>query len=260
MDYETIILKKEEGVATIILNRPDRRNAITSTMSAELLKATEELGWDDAVKVVVITGAGPAFCAGGDLESLLNATPLEIAEVIRKGGTRIVLNLRKMLKPVIVSVNGAAVGAGCNLALAGDIIIASENARFGEVFVNIGAHPDWGGTYFLPRLVGVAKACELFFTGKTLDAKEAERIGLVNEVVPADLLETRTQELALSLARGPSVAIGLIKNSIYQGMETDLASALENEAKAQALCFLTDDLKEGLKSFSEKRPPVFTGK
>jgi 2-(1,2-epoxy-1,2-dihydrophenyl)acetyl-CoA isomerase len=260
MDYETIILKKEEGVATIILNRPDRRNAITSTMSAELLKATEELGWDDAVKVVVITGAGPAFCAGGDLESLLGATPLEIAEVIRKGGTRIILNLRKMLKPVIVSVNGAAVGAGCNLALAGDIIIASENARFGEVFVNIGAHPDWGGTYFLPRLVGVTKACELFFTGKTLDAKEAERIGLVNEVVPADLLETRTRELALSLARGPSVAIGLIKNSIYQGLETDLASALENEAKAQALCFLTDDLKEGLKSFSEKRPPVFTGK
>jgi 2-(1,2-epoxy-1,2-dihydrophenyl)acetyl-CoA isomerase len=260
MDYETIILKKEEGVATIILNRPDRRNAITSTMSAELLKATEELGWDDAVKVVVITGAGPAFCAGGDLESLLGATPLEIAEVIRKGGTRIILNLRKMLKPVIVSVNGAAVGAGCNLALAGDIIIASENARFGEVFVNIGAHPDWGGTYFLPRLVGVTKACELFFTGKTLDAKEAERIGLVNEVVPADLLETRTRELALSLARGPSVAIGLIKNSIYQGLETDLASALENEAKAQALCFLTDDLKEGLKSFLEKRPPAFTGK
>ena len=260
MDYETIILKKEEGVATVILNRPERRNAITPTMSAELVKVTEEVGGDDAIKVVVITGAGPAFCAGGDLESMLGTKPLEVGGSLRKGGARVVLNLRKMLKPVIASVNGAAVGAGCNLALACDIIIASENARFGEVFAAVGAHPDWGGTYFLPRLVGVAKACELFFTGKILDAKEAERIGMVNEVVPADLLESRTREFALSLARGPSIAIGLTKNSIYQGLEADLAAALENEAKAQTICFLTEDAKEGMKSFLEKRPPTFTGR
>ncbi len=260
MAYQNIILKKEEGVATIILNRPEKRNAVNSSLTAELIEAIQEVGKDNEVKAVIITGAGAAFSAGGDLESMVGMkNPLDIADVLRRGGGMVVLGLRNMPKPVIAAVNGVAVGAGCNLALACDIIIASENARFSEGFANIGAHPDWGGTYFLARLVGVARACELFFTGKMLDAYEAEKMGLVNQVVTADRLEATAKELALSLARGPSIALGLTKLSIYRGLEGDLLSALENEARGQAMCFVTQDLSEGIRSFSEKRKPQFKG-
>lgn len=260
MAYQAVILKKEEGVATITLNRPEKRNAVNSALTADLVEAIEEVGKDKEVKAAILTGAGVAFSAGGDLESMMGMeSPLDIAEVLRRGSVKAIVGLRTMSKPVIAAVNGVAVGAGCNLALACDIIIASENAKFSEGFANIGAHPDWGGTYFLARLVGVAKACELFFTGKMLDAYEAEKIGLVNQVVPADRLETTARELALSLARGPSVALGLTKLSIYRGLEGDLLSALENEARGQAMCFVTQDLKEGIRAFSEKRKPQFKG-
>ena len=261
MNYETIILQKEEGIATITLNRPDKLNSLTPKMLDELQAVTEELAQDDNVKVVVITGAGRAFCAGADLDHpIFDATnPADVKEMMQKFH-QIPLNTRNMTKPVIASVNGAAVGAGCNYALACDIIVASEKARFGQVFVGIGLHSDCGGTYFLPRLVGVAKACELLFTGKIIDAKEAERIGLVNQVVAEDQLEAATKELALSLAKGPSLAINMIKTSIYQGLEMDLASALEREAAVQSICILTEDCKEGIRAFKEKRKPMFKGR
>lgn len=263
MVYENIILKSEEGIATIMLNRPDKRNAVNLKMLEELVDVTSDVGSDPTVKVVIVTGAGKAFMAGGDIDELISSTigtdPLEMRNSVQRAG-QIALNLRGMAKPVIAAVNGPAVGGGCSLALTCDIIVASEQARFSVPFVNIGLHPDGGLIYFLPRLVGIAKACEMVFTGKVIDAQEAERIGLVNRVVPAELLESTTKELALSLARGPSVAIGLAKMSLHRGLSMDLASALEVEATAQIICSSTEDVKEGIRAFREKRKPMFEGK
>ena len=263
MEYEDIILEKDNGVATIIINRPERMNALVIKTVEELVKAIEEVAQDRDIRVLVLTGKGRAFCAGGDLEGIesdiIKEKSVKLAEITRRYGM-VSFGLRNLTKPTIASVNGAAVGIGLNFALACDIIIASENARFGEAFVNMGLHPDGGGTYFLPRLVGVAKACELIFTGDIIDAREAEKIGLVNKVVPQDSLESATKELAFRLAKGPPAAIGLAKVSIYQGLEMNLAQVLEREAAAQALCLATEDCKEALTAFREKRPPVFKGR
>ena len=261
MNYQTIIITKEEDVATITLNRPEVMNAVNEEMLKELVEATREVGDDEAVKAVILTGAGRAFCAGGDLEAPMYkiTNSAEMRGLIVEFG-KIPLNLRNMLKPVIAAVNGAAVGAGLGFALAADIIIASERARFGHVYRNIGLMSDCGSIYFLPRLIGVSRACEIIFTGKVIDAREAERIGLVNKVVPADQLESVTKELALKLAKGPSVAIGLAKISIYQGLGMDLPTAIEWEARAHAISMLTEDMQEGIKAFKEKREPVFKGK
>ena len=261
MNYQTILITKEENVATITLNRPEVMNAVNEEMLKELVEATREVGDDEAVKAVILTGAGRAFCAGGDLEAPMYkiTNSAEMRRLIAEFG-KIPLNLRNMLKPVIAAVNGAAVGAGLGFALAADIIIASERARFGHVYRNIGLMSDCGSIYFLPRLIGVSKACEIIFTGKIIDAREAERIGLVNKVVPADQLEAVTKELALKLAKGPSVAIGLAKISIYQGLGMDLPTAIEWEARAHAISMLTEDMQEGIKAFKDKREPVFKGK
>ena len=261
MNYQTIMITKEDGIATITLSRPEVMNAVNEEMLKELVEATREVGDDEAVKAVILTGAGRAFCAGGDLEAPMYkiTNSAEMRGLVAEFG-KIPLNLRNMPKPVIAAVNGAAVGAGLGFALAADIIIASERARFGHVYRNIGIMSDCGAIYFLPRLIGVSKACEIIFTGKIIDAREAERIGLVNQVVPADQLEAVTKELALKLAKGPSVAIGLAKISIYQGLGMDLPTAIEWEARAHAISMLTEDMKEGIKAFKEKREPVFKGK
>jgi len=261
MDYQTIKVIKEEGVATILLNRPEKMNALNMEAIKELLRATEEVGADETVRVVVLTGAGCAFCAGGDLTSKMYdvINPAEVRKIIIEFG-KVPLNLRNMPKPVIAAVNGPAVGVGLGFALAADIIIASEEARFGHVYANIGLMSDGGSIYFLPRLIGVAKACELMFTGKVIDAKEAEKIGLVNQVVPADRLEIVVKELALRLANGPAMAIALQKISLYQGLTMDLPTAIEWEARAMSLCMLSEDMKEGVKAYREKRAPVFKGR
>ncbi len=261
MNYQTILVTKENGIATIKLNRPDAMNSVNEKMLEEFVEVTGALKNDDTVKVVVLTGAGRAFCAGGDLGapmfSISNSA--EMIRLVEEFG-KLPLNLRSMPKPVIASVNGAAVGAGLGFALAADIIIASDKARFGHAYRNIGLMSDAGSIYFLTQLVGVNRACEIIFTGKIIDANEAEKIGLVNKVVPADQLEAATKEMALALAMGPSVAIGLAKMTIYQGLGMDLPTAIEWEARAHTITMLTEDMKEGIKAFKEKRAPLFKGR
>ena len=258
MEYTSIVLKRDAGVATIVLNRPEIMNGVDQTMCDELLAAIDEVARDHEVKAMILTGSGRAFCAGGDLGSSIYTIkdPKELGDIILKFG-QVPINMRNLPKPVIAMVNGAAVGAGLGFALACDIIIASDKARFGHVYVNLGVQSDCGATYFLPRLIGVSKACALIFTGDIIDAAEAERIGLVNQVVPAEELETRTMELASKLAKKPTLAMGMAKKSIYQGLTMDLASAVEFEARAHVMTMISDDMTEGIAAFKEKRAPKF---
>jgi 2-(1,2-epoxy-1,2-dihydrophenyl)acetyl-CoA isomerase len=253
-----IILEREAEVATITLNRPETMNAIDKQMIEELVAATEEVQDDPEVKVVILTGRGKGFCAGGDLDSPIYdlTDPGELSAVVLMFG-KVSLNLRNMPKPVIAMVNGVAAGAGFSFVLACDIIIASHRARFAHAYLNIGVQSDAGATYFLPRIVGVSRACELIFSGEIIDAREAERIGLVNRVVPAAELGDRTMELALKLTQKPSLAIGMAKKSIHQGLTMDLATAIEFEARAHTMTMLSDDMKEGVAAFKEKRSPQF---
>lgn len=261
MGYKDIILEKEDGIAIIKLNRPEKSNALNPEMADELVEAIKEVAQDEGVKVVVLTGAGRAFCGGGDVDSSMFSItdPREAKETVEQFG-KVTLGLSNLAKPSIASVNGVAAGGGCGYILACDIIIAAENAKFVIPYVNVALHPDCGCTYLLPRAVGVAKACELIFTGDLIDAKEAERIGLVNKVVPADQLGTVTRELAQKIAKGPPIALSLAKASIYNGLAMDLASVLELETRAAAITLLTEDCREGAKAFMEKRPPQFKGK
>lgn len=249
-------------MAIITLNRPEVLNAMNSEMLEELVAITGQLKQDSVIRAVVLTGAGSAFCVGADLKSpLLNMeTTTEVQQFFRDLVNPIVLNLRYMDKPVIAAVNGVAAGGGMNLALSCDMLIASDKAHFAQAFVNIGAHPDFGGIYALPRLVGTAKACELVFSGKVIDADEALGIGLVNQVVPASQLAATTQELAERLASGPPLAIGLAKASIYRSLGLDVASVLEIEAGANSICILSEDVKEGISAFLRKRKPLFRGR
>jgi len=261
MNFETITKSKKSGVSTITLNRPDRLNALTELMQKELSLAIGEVDKDEEVRVLVITGAGRGFCSGADLEHPLFSMPSLIEA--RKGVNlfnEIILKLRALPKPVIASVNGIAAGGGANLALACDMIIASEQARFGQVFVNIGVHVDGGGTHFLPWAVGVPKAMELMMTGDIIDAKEAWRIGMINKVVPPEGLEPVTMELAEKLASGPPAALGMIKKSVYRSLTEDLSAALEREADNQAILLSSEDSKEGIRAIREKRKPRFIGR
>jgi enoyl-CoA hydratase/carnithine racemase len=255
--YETIILRREAGVGYIILNRPETFNSLNDRMMIEFVQVVDEVASDPEVKVVVITGKGRGFCSGADMgHSLFTSTAAEIEQIINSWH-QVPTKLRGMPKPVIASVNGAAVGGGAGLALACDIIIASEQARFGQVFANLGIHADSGATYTLPRLVGVARAMELFLTGRIVDAREAEAMGMVNKVVPAESLESTTKELAESLAAGSALALGMVKHSVYQALQTDLATALRREASCLAITAASEDCKEGTRAFLEKRKPEF---
>lgn len=261
MNYETLLLKRESGIATITLNRPDKMNALSPKMVHEIPQALEEVGQDKSVRCVVLTGAGKAFSAGADLDSPIftMTNPADIKEFFGPV-TRTVMAIRNMPKAVIASINGPAVGGSMNMVLSCDIVIASETARFGEVFVNIGLQPDYGGTYLLPRLVGMGKAMELILTGRIFDAREAEKMGLVSQVVPPDKLESTTQQLARKLANAPPLAVAAAKTSVYQALTMSLSTALEAECRAQSMLFLTEDMKEGIKAFLEKRKPQFKGR
>jgi len=264
MDLETITIQKENGVATVMLNRPEVRNALDDRMSREIGIAFESLREDDDVRAVVFCGAGKAFCAGGDISGLKKmheeTSVLDTREGVRKGTFRALTAITSLEKPVIAMVRGAAVGAGCNLALVSDLVIASEDAVFGEVFARVGLASDWGGTYIVPRLVGMARAKELFLTGKMIDAREAERIGLINRVVSAEELENTVYELAKQLAEGPTRAIGILKTQLNNGWGKDLTSVLEAEASAFGILIHSEDHREGFEAFLEKRPPKFRGR
>lgn len=258
---ETVLLDKRDGVATVTLNRAEKLNSLNEELISEFFRVFGEIRNDSSVRSVVLTGAGRAFCAGGDLSLPVfdaQGFPPTMRDFFQKV-QGIPLVLRTLRKPIISAVNGPAMGAGCAIAIAADIIIASEAARFAQSFVNVGYHPDAGASYFLPRLVGPARACELIFTGRTIDAREAERIGLVNQVVPADRLMVVVRELALQLANGPSVAIGMAKSCIYNGMNMTLEQALDYEAEAACLALQTKDQKEGTRAFLEKRKPRYSG-
>ncbi|MFQ5925404.1 MAG: enoyl-CoA hydratase/isomerase family protein [Dehalococcoidia bacterium] len=268
MDYETIILKKEDHIATITLNRPERMNAVNPEMEREVVAALEDVSDDDDVRVVVITGAGRAFCSGADVRSILGGGAEEAAlggsaetmrRYLRGGFQKISLGLQKMEKPTIAMVTGAAVGAGCDFAFACDMRVGSENARFRNGFVRIGLIPGAGGTWLYTRLMGLGRGLEFLFTGDFLGAEEAERIGVLNKVVPAEDLERETMELARKIAKGPPIAIRLSKMQAYKALEVDLGTALEMAATCQALALSTEDYREGVTAFIEKREAQFKG-
>lgn len=254
---------KHEGIATLVMNRPDRLNALNTDLGLALSEALSRLAEDESVRVIVLTGAGRAFCAGGDLDLIgkgrASGRAQELEPLLR-AGMQIVVKIRTMPQPVIAAVNGAAAGAGMNIALAADIRIAAEEASFGENFAKVGLFPDYGGTYFLPQLVGPAKAAELFYTGDMIDAKTAFRLGLVNQIVPATQLEAEVRNLAQKIAQGPSLAIRAVKKTLFASGQNALSDALENEVREQMRCFLSEDCSEGIRAFFEKRPPQFRGK
>jgi len=261
MNYKSLHLIKENGLATVTLNRPEKLNAICPELVDDLLNAIEDVRKDSDTRAVMLTGAGRAFCAGGDVKALLASTdnPVELMESSRQGA-EIIAGMRGMPKPWVAAVNGPAIGAGCNLALGCDIIFAARNATFSMAFINLGLHPDTGGIYLLTRLLGTARACELIMTGKTIDALEAERIGLINRVVPEDELINTAKAVAERLAQGPTVAIGMAKASIYQAVTMDISSILEAEVRSASLSIATQDAKEGIGAILEKRKPEFKGK
>ena len=260
--YEHIRSDEADGILTITLNRPDRLNAFIGHMRRDLAEALEHAGSDRNVRVVILTGAGRAFCAGGDIAFMAELMQRRDAEEFSRilgAGRRVILAIRQMTKPVIAAINGPASGAGCNLALACDLRIASNTATFSQSFAKVGLHPDWGGTYFLPRLVTPNKACELFFLGESIDASEALRLGIVNQVVAPEELEATTLELAQRLRMAPPIALAAAKHAVYLSQTAELEEMLRYETEAQLRCFDSDDGHEGVQAFLEKREPRFTG-
>jgi len=261
--HENIDITEDSGVTTITLNRPEKLNALAGHMRRDLAEALETAGSERNVHVVVITGAGRAFCAGGDVTAMAEMMERHDADEFSRllgSARRVVTAIRQMTKPVIASINGPAFGAGFNLALACDLRIASTNATFSQSFAKVGLHPDWGGSYFLPRLVTPNKACEMFFLGDTIDATEAHRLGILNFVVPPDQLEAETRKLAARLRNAPAVALAAAKQAVYLSQAAELEEMLRFETEAQMRCFESHDGAEGVRAFLEKRPPKFTGR
>lgn len=260
---EHIKISEEPGILTITLNHPEKLNAFVGHMRRDLAEAFEHAGSDRSVRVVVITGAGRAFCAGGDVtymnELAERGDDEEFARLLG-AGRRVVLAMREMTKPVLASINGAAAGAGFNLALACDLRIASRDATFAQSFAKVGLHPDWGGTYFLPRIVAPNKALEMFFLGDRIDADEAFRLGIVNRVVAPEELEAETRKLAERLRDAPPVSVAAAKHAVYMSDHASLDEMLQYETESQLRCFQSADGREGLRAFMEKRKPRFTGR
>jgi enoyl-CoA hydratase/carnithine racemase len=264
MTYECLLYETKDGIATLTLNRPERLNALGGTLRDDLLDAIGRASGEADVRVIIITGAGKGFCSGGDVKAMAerrqSGESRPVLEKIAPSRDRTLLAMRDAPQPIIAAVNGAAAGAGMNLALGCDIRLASTAAKFSQAFVRRGLHPDWGGTYFLPRVVGVAKAAELIFTGALIDAAEALRLGIVSAIHPPDELMPAAHALARTIADGPPLAIRLAKRAIYHSLDTDLRGALEFETFAQNACYETEDAAEGARAFVEKRAPVFKGR
>jgi 2-(1,2-epoxy-1,2-dihydrophenyl)acetyl-CoA isomerase len=257
-----VLVEKIGAVGKLILNRPEKLNAVIGGMREEIISSLQALSEDSKIRVVVITGAGRAFCAGGDihhLRELVDSQNLEGLKEMLFLGKSLVTLIRKMPKPVLAAVNGPAAGAGLNLALSCDIRIASEKAVFGASFSKIGLHPDWGGSWFLPRLAGPSRALELIFTGEPIDAQEAYRIGLVNHVYSETEFYPAVDKLCAALAARPPQALALAKTLVWESCHWGLEETLESEIQNQIESFQTKDAREGIHAFLEKRAPVFSG-
>ncbi len=260
--YEHILVTEDSGIATITLNRPEKLNALIGHMRRDLAEALEAAGSDRAIRVVIVTGAGRAFCAGGDVAFMADLIDRQNTEEFSRllgAARRVVMAIRQMNKPVIGAVNGLASGAGCNLALACDLRIASAEATFSQSFVRLGLHPDWGGTYFVPHLVTPNQACEMFFLGEEMSAEEALRLNVVNRVVAPENLQPAVRELAERLRDAPPISIAAAKQAVYMSQSAELEEMLRYETEAQLRCFESADGREGIQAFMEKRPPKFSG-
>ena len=260
MTYKLIIYEKSERIATITLNRPEALNAFSKESVEEVLQALEDAKNDEKTRVIVLTGVGEkAFSAGADIKAMAGMNALKARELSLMG-EKLCLAFENFEKPVIAALNGYALGGGLEVAMSCDLRIASENARMGQTEVNIGLIPGWGGTQRLTRLVGATKAKELVFTGRIIDAKMAEQLGILNMVVPADKFKETVRQFALDLAAKPPVAIKVAKALINKGADIGLDSALALEREGFGVVASTEDLQEGVKAFTEKRKPLFKGK
>jgi 2-(1,2-epoxy-1,2-dihydrophenyl)acetyl-CoA isomerase len=260
--FETLQWELADGVATLTLNRPQALNAFSAQMQRELAAVIALIADDSAVRAVILTGAGRAFCAGGDIgemAEIAQPVPLTGRNKLHRMLTTVLMPLVRLEKPVIAAVNGAAIGAGMNLALATDITLVSDAATFSQIFVKVGLVPDTGGLYLLTRLIGLNRAKELCFTGRMLGALEALELGLVNRVVPAAELMPAARALARELADGATAAIGLTKSLLNMASTASMEELAEFEAYALAIVLSTEDHREGIRAFREKRKPLFRG-
>ncbi len=270
-EYEHLLLDKDpaEHIARLTINRPERRNALNDNATDEMGQAIDEVAADDDIRVLVLTGAGQAFCAGADLATLKGGSDpgflaAENTDDIRRGfrlAQKMILGLQRMEKPVIAMINGTAVGAGFDLACACDIRIASPKARFMVAYVKIGLFPGFGGTWLYPRTLGsMGKAAEMLFTGDFMEADEAYRLGFLNRLVDEDQLEATTMEMARKIAAGPPIAIRLSKLMLYKGLEFDLDTALKMAAAAETITLTSYDHEEGIRAIRESRKPFYEGR
>jgi enoyl-CoA hydratase/carnithine racemase len=265
MAYEHIRLTRDGGIVTLAFNRPETRNAMTPEMGEEVSRAVNEIRADDGVRVVVLTGAGNAFCSGGNLSMIAQDAGAQVGGgAPRLGSPREFyarfLTIRDLPVPTIAAINGHAIGAGLCIALACDLRVAAADAKMGMTFTKLGIHPGMGATFFLSRLVGTARACELFFTGRVFDAGEAERLGVVNRTVPREQFEPTVHALAQEIAAAAPIAVRLVKKSIYRGVQHTLDDMLDYEALNQGFTFTTADAREGVTAMLEKRPAKFEGR
>jgi 2-(1,2-epoxy-1,2-dihydrophenyl)acetyl-CoA isomerase len=256
--YDNIKVTNDAGILTVMLDRPEKLNAFAGHMRRDLAEALEHAAVDQSVRVIIITGAGRGFCAGADvayMAELMERQDLDEFARLLGAGRRVLTTIRQMQKPVIAGVNGAAYGAGFNLALACDLRLASDTASFSQSFVKVGLHPDWGGTYFLPRVVPTNLACEMFFLGDAIDAERALQLGIVNRVVPSALLAAETRKLAERLRDAPYKSIAAAKHAVYMSEESSLERMLQYETEAQLQCFQSEEARERVRAFVEKREP-----
>ena len=260
MDYQNILVEKEDDIAILYINRPKALNALNKETLLEIKMAISQIAEDQEVKVVIITGSGDkAFVAGADITYMQNMNAVEGRE-FGKLGQEVFSLIESIEKPVIAAVNGFALGGGCELAMSCDFRIASDKAKFGQPEVTLGITPGFGGTQRLPRLVGMGMAKQLLFSGEMIDAQEALRIGLVNRVVPGEQLLAAAKQIARSISKNAQLAVRFCKVAVNQGMQTDIDRAMTIEADLFGLCFSTEDQKEGMKAFVEKRKAEFKGK
>jgi 2-(1,2-epoxy-1,2-dihydrophenyl)acetyl-CoA isomerase len=261
--FESIVFTKEEYVAKIVLNRPERLNAFSRAMEQELTECLAEINNNEDIKVLVITGAGRAFCSGGDVSENMveeyGGSVQKVSDTFHHVFHGIILQLFNLDVPTIGMINGAAVGLGFDLALACDIRIGSENAKFMVGFTKMGLTPAAGGAWLMPRVMGLAKAAEFIYTADLLEAEEALRLGVLNRLVPAASLEKETMALANKISQNSPLANRLAKLQLHRGLDTELGSALELGATCQAICLTSKDTREALVAFREKRKPVFKG-